>query len=121
MTRTATHPDDTQETKRTYRRRSVEERLAIHLDRRLLRLLQHGRPAVDPKSGLPLEKNGQPIMIPPTAADVAAAVKRLDQLRGGEEFDPQRYQELLELEEGLKSLQHTAMGDEQIRLAELAE
>ena len=67
--------------KRQYRRRPVEERLAVHLDRRLFDMMRHGRHAVNPKTGQPMfDENGNEIRVTPSAADFAAAIRRLSQL-----------------------------------------
>ena len=67
--------------KQRYRRRPLEERLAVHLDRRLFDMMRYGRHAVDPKTGQPMfDENGNAIRVTPSAADFAAAIKRLSQL-----------------------------------------
>ena len=67
--------------KRQYRRRPLEERLAVHLDRRLFDMMRYGRHAVDPKSGQPMfDEAGNAIRVTPSAADFAAAIRRLAQL-----------------------------------------
>ena len=93
-------------TTRSYNRRPARERLAYHLDQRLIQLLRHGRQAVDPKTGKPLmDKGGEPMMTPPAAADISAAVKRLDQHSDGTATDDPRTAENKQLVEDLRQLQ----------------
>ena len=68
-------------TRKQYRRRTIPERLGLYVDKVLVDLMRFGRHAVDPKTGLKVyDDQGEPVYVPPTAADISAALKRLDQL-----------------------------------------
>ena len=78
MATTATTSKSKRPQKKKYRRRSVDERLEIYTDRMMLELMRYGRRAINPKTGHPLvDEQGRPIYTTPSAADLAAVVRRL--------------------------------------------
>ena len=59
----------------------VSARIAAALDQQLLDILEHGRPAIDSRTGLPaVDDDGKQITKPPSAADLQAARRRLADL-----------------------------------------
>lgn len=57
-----------------------QARMAVNIDRVLADILEHGVPLTDRDGAAVLDKEGKPIMRPPPAAYIQAAIKRVGQL-----------------------------------------